>query len=519
MSGQNDHSDLAIAQQRIAQLERDLAQIERTVGIGYWRWQLGDPKPTWSRGMRAIAKQDDVPNNPDWLRQQLDPSDQAMVASTIAKAFASGEPFFYRVRDRGQTGAIRYYDTYGDCEVDPTGRVTAIVGVVQDVTSRVESKAALVASEAQFRHLAEEASDVISRHAADGTCLYISPSCERVMGFKAEELIGQRTIMHVNPQDVDLVSSIVDGIQRSDTTALATYRFQRGDGQTVWLESAGRRVAPEESDSAGEFVVVTRDVTARKRVERELEEARERAETANQTKSRFLANMSHELRTPLNAIIGFSDILLQELFGPIGQPRYQEYAQLIHESGQLLLELISDILDMSKIEAGKYELHYEECDARELVEAVTRLIQGRAEDAGVMLGIALPEEPITLRADKRAVKQVIINLLSNAIKFTPGGGQVTVNVKRHDNFVIIAVTDTGIGIAPEDLPRLGHAFEQAKADSDLAKVGTGLGLALVRSLSQLHGGSMRIESALGIGTTVTVTLPLSREAVGRPAVA
>ena len=241
----------------------------------------------------------------------------------------------------------------------------------------------------------------------------------------------------------------------------------------------------------------------------ELRVAYERAEAASRTQSRFLASMSHELRTPLNAIIGFSDVLKQELYGPLGAVRYLEYAQLINESGQLLLDLISDILDMSKIEAGRYTLHVEEVDAAGLIGASVRLVQSRIQNHDVALHMTIEREPLLFKADKRAVKQVLLNLLSNAMKFTPAGGAVTIAAKADHARLRISVADTGIGIPEDALPRLGRPFEQVNADQNLSRSGTGLGLALVRSLAGLHGGEMKIESKIGAGTTVTVSFPLS----------
>ncbi len=256
------------------------------------------------------------------------------------------------------------------------------------------------------------------------------------------------------------------------------------------------------------LISVSRDVTERVTRELEIKAAQERAESANKAKSRFLANMSHELRTPLNAVIGFTDLMRQRTFGPLGNERYEEYATLIYDSGQLLLDLISDMLDMAKIEAGKLELNFERVDLNGTVEDCVRLLRDRAEDNGLELTCSLHEEPVFLVADKRAVKQVLLNLLTNAIKFTPAGGHVGVSVRYGDGLATITVRDTGIGIPASDLPRLGNPFEQVNGDPMLAKTGSGLGLALVRSLMEKHGGALNIASEEGVGTTVRVTFPL-----------
>jgi len=254
------------------------------------------------------------------------------------------------------------------------------------------------------------------------------------------------------------------------------------------------------------LTAVLRDATLERAREAGLEQAAADAEALNAGKSRFLANMSHELRTPLNAIIGFSDIMRSRMFGPISD-RYAEYAGLVHESGGHLLDLINDVLDMSKIEAQRFELSREEFDARDAISAALRLTRVQADTAGVNLRGTLPATPLEVDADRRAIKQIVLNLVSNALKFTNKGGQVIVSARAQGADLEIIVADTGVGIATEDLARLGRPFEQA-GGSEQKALGTGLGLSLVRAFAELHGGSMTIESALGEGTAVTVRMPV-----------
>jgi two-component system, cell cycle sensor histidine kinase DivJ len=256
------------------------------------------------------------------------------------------------------------------------------------------------------------------------------------------------------------------------------------------------------------LVGAIRDATADHAREAALGDARADAEALNVGKSRFLANMSHELRTPLNAIMGFSDMMRQRIFGPL-PGKYIEYADLIHDAGAHLLDLINDVLDMSKIEASKYELALEDFDAREPVQAALRLLRVQADDAGVQLRGVLPAEALEARADRRALKQIVLNLVSNALKFTPRGGLVTVSLAKVGGGALeLSVADTGMGIAEPDLARLGRPYEQA-GDVRQQAQGTGLGLSLVRAFAELHGGEMAIESRLGEGTAVTVRLPLA----------
>ncbi|MFY9958566.1 PAS domain-containing sensor histidine kinase [Bradyrhizobium sp.] len=231
-----------------------------------------------------------------------------------------------------------------------------------------------------------------------------------------------------------------------------------------------------------------------------------RAEEANQTKSKFLANMSHELRTPLNAIIGFSEIMESGMFGQLGSEKYQEYCHDILTSGHYLLEVINDILDMSKIEAGRMKLDMEPLDISKTLAESLRVVAGRAHDKHLVIDANI-EQAISVVADRRAAKQILVNLLSNAVKFTPDGGKVIVRTRLLDDNIVLMIADTGIGIAPHSLARLGRPFEQVESQLTKTYHGSGLGLAIARSLTHLHGGSMRLRSKLGTGTVVYVSLP------------
>ncbi len=231
-----------------------------------------------------------------------------------------------------------------------------------------------------------------------------------------------------------------------------------------------------------------------------------RAEAASQSKSEFLANVSHELRTPLNAIIGFSEMMRQQLFGPVGHKKYADYANDIHDSGRYLLEVINDILDMSKIEAGRMTMVPEILVLGDLFEECVKVVMPDAASRGVEIGQA-GNRYIEVQGDRRALKQVIINLLSNAIKFTPSGGKITLRAYRYRGTVRIAIADTGIGISKHDIARLGKPFEQLENQLTKGHKGTGLGLAISRSIIEMHGGKLDIKSKIGDGTTVTCILP------------
>jgi cell cycle sensor histidine kinase DivJ len=297
----------------------------------------------------------------------------------------------------------------------------------------------------------------------------------------------------------------------------AEARLTHGEKEYVWTEI---RCRPTQSVKGGpaEIVAVTRDISERKAQEQALIEARDQAMSASRAKSAFLANMSHELRTPLNAIIGFSELMTREIFGGLGDARYQEYSKLIHDSGGHLLELINGVLDMSKIEAGKFELYQEPFDLDEVSASALRFVKLAAERGGVSIVCNVAAEASHIYADKRAITQILVNLLSNGVKFTPRGGQVALEARVNEKKgVEILVRDTGIGIAQSDIEKLGNPFEQAETATTRTKEGTGLGLALVKSFAAMHGGQVKVESILGIGTTVKVSLPLAMlDAQGYP---
>jgi signal transduction histidine kinase len=250
----------------------------------------------------------------------------------------------------------------------------------------------------------------------------------------------------------------------------------------------------------------------------DLTTALEAAEAASKSKSAFLASMSHELRTPLNAVLGFSETMLVETFGPLGSPRYKEYLGHIHDSGAHLLSLINDVLDLSRLDAAQTELKEEVFDPAELIAESLCMVTGQAQQARIALSTDIAHALPRLKADKRRIKQIVINLLSNSLKFTLPGGQVQVSARLTDAGLALAVADSGIGIAREDIPKALERFGQVDSRLERKYEGTGLGLPLSKQLAELHGGELVLESAVGAGTTVTVTLPRDRLAAHPAAV-
>jgi signal transduction histidine kinase len=270
-----------------------------------------------------------------------------------------------------------------------------------------------------------------------------------------------------------------------------------------------RRAMPD-----GAIVSVYSDITDLKESERKLIQARSQAEMANHAKSEFLANMSHELRTPLNAIIGFSEIIAHELFGPLDNEKYLDYMKDIHQSSLHLLSIINDVLDMSKIEAGKLELSKEPLNIRHLVGEVVRMMRERADSRGIELVTKLAEGEAEIWADERAIKQIFLNLLSNAIKFSRDGGEVCIRVvSEKPGLVVVEFEDHGIGMNEEELERALQPFGQAKPSTTRNYGGTGLGLPITKGLIEAHGGKLAIESRAGQGTIARISLPTERKPV------
>jgi cell cycle sensor histidine kinase DivJ len=341
---------------------------------------------------------------------------------------------------------------------------------------------------------------MITRHTASGAVLYASPAVEEMLGLRARELEGMSPAMFVHIQDLKAVEQAFLSAAHGGSEAVA-YRVRRRDGTYLPVEM---RV----QGANGEAVAVTREMSTAKAEILELARALDKAEEVSRAKSRFLASVTHELRTPLNAIIGFSDVMRHELMGPIGTPKYREYAELIRTSGSHLVDLISDLLDMSKIEAGKFTIERKLIELKPVADECLAMVKVAADEAGVEL-VCDVAPGLSLMADRRALKQCLINLLSNAIKFTLTEGKVTLKARKVGTDMMLSVSDTGVGIPEKDLLRIGKPFEQVEGEMQRTHKGTGLGLSLVKALAEMHGGAMMIESALGDGTTVTLKLPLA----------
>jgi PAS domain S-box-containing protein len=366
----------------------------------------------------------------------------------------------------------------------------------------------LALSEQRFRDFAKVASDWFWEADAENRLTYLSGRA--AAGDNDTGAAIGKTLIEIargDPADESWRRHLEDISARRPFRDFA-YRYARADGTEHFWSLSGTPIY----DPAGRFLGYRgtgAEVTREVRAQRSLEQAKDQAEMASRAKSEFLANMSHELRTPLNAILGFAEIIRDRLLGPIAD-RYAEYAHDIHGSGTHLLGIINDILDLSKVEAGRLELIEEIVDIQSIVKGVTLLLRERVANAGLTLKVELPDTLLLIRADERKLKQVLMNLLANAVKFTPAGGMITVWASIDAQGLIMEVRDTGIGIAPEDVDRALSPFGQVDSRLSRRYEGTGLGLPLARALAELHGGTLTLQSAPGQGTTVRIALPADR---------
>src|SRR5260221_11479442 len=350
---------------------------------------------------------------------------------------------------------------------------------------------------------------------------FVNAAFCRITGYGMAECLRRNfRFLQVRDSDPTVIERLRRAIEQKRPIQV-TLRNYRKDGKTFWNDL---HISPviEVDGSVRQFVGIINDVTARMRTEESLREAKNQAELANRSKTEFLANSSHDLRTPLSAILGFSEVMNLGLFGSLGAAEYGGYVSDIHDSGQLLLSLINDLLDLSKIEAGRYTLTLERCGMEGLVDSATRLVRDRATIGRLKLKSRIAAGTPDLWVDRRAALQIFSNLLTNAVKFTPKGGKVTINVAPlpvlagQPAYIAITVTDTGIGIDKADLPKVLSAFGQVDNAMSRQQQGTGLGLPIVKALVELHGGKLEIDSELGQGTSVTVTLPDVADAVVQP---
>ena len=411
------------------------------------------------------------------------------------------------------TGETLFFMNNGTPFFDQRGEFAGYRGTSSNVTERVLAEQNLRVSEARYSGILEIAPDAIITADEFGIIQMFNQRAQDIFGLNEDETLGQSIEMLMPARfRNDHARNIAEF---GNSGVLSRRMSERGgifglckDGSEFPAEASVSRL---ETDHGVFFNVILRDVTDRKRIENELIEAKLLAEVASGAKSEFLAGMSHELRTPMNAILGFSEVMASESFGPLGSERYKEYANDIHASGALLLDLINDVLDLSKIEAGALELAADVVDLNATLRSALRLVNERAERKLVRIDTRLdPSEP-TLRGDERALKQIALNLLSNSVKFTAEGGVVTlVTESQSDGGILLIVADTGIGIALTDIPKVLEPFGQIESARTRGHEGTGLGLSIAKRLTEMLDATFELESEPGVGTTIRLRFPPER---------
>jgi len=420
--------------------------------------------------------------------------------------------FTYVYQD--ENGKKLYLETSGKPFFADDGTFLGYRGVGSDISKLVEHQKEIERSEQRFKDFAEVASDWFWETDADLRYTFLSAHAESLNGAAPERVYGKRREELVSPEDIaqnpEEWNQHLRHLENREPFKDFEYRYQRPDGLNTYIRVSGKPIYDEDGQFTGYRGIGT-NVTKEHENREALRRAKEDAETANKTKSDFLASMSHELRTPLNAIIGYSDAMRSEVFGPLGNERYRDYPIHIYDSGTHLLELINDVLDVSKIEAGKLDLHDEVIPVEGIATSVLRLVRERAESGKIKLANELPNVLPRLRADPLRVKQMLLNLLSNAVKFTPEGGCVTLGCQINGNGeFVLSVTDTGIGMGPEEQKKALSQFGQVDSDLSRKFQGTGLGLPLTIGLIELHGGYFDIRSAPGKGTMTALCFPSDR---------
>ena len=520
------------AQKAHAETERRFRLAVEAARCGIWEWDLTSDQMFMSEVTGAILGWGGggVAGGTEILAR-IAPEHRERVRQTLDSARSYGAfDVSFRVPDRD--GRSAWIDARGQAVGEPDAAgFRRIIGVMMDVTEERLNQARAQAAEARLRDAIDSVSEAFVLWDRTGRLLMCNKSYRAFFSLEARLLkpgAPRETVNrfvrlaikaeHAGPEGLAGVreAEMHDGrwLQISERrTAEGGLVMTAADITAIKLQDEARRLNEEKLSEAVDSLRSSEAQLAE--LARKYEAEKIRAEGANKAKSEFLANMSHELRTPLNAINGFSEIMHGEMFGPLGDKRYKEYAQDILSSGQHLLALINDILDMSKIEAGKMNLKFEPIAIEEVIEDAVRLVRNRAESSGLTIDIELPPLP-EIEADYRALKQVALNLLSNALKFTPHGGRVTVSAEMlaGGERVRISVRDTGIGISPEDLKRLAQPFEQIESQHSKTQQGTGLGLALTKSLVEMHEGVLEMQSQPGEGTVVSFTLPLHHAGLG-----
>jgi PAS domain S-box-containing protein len=471
---------------------------------------------------------DELLKGPITCMDVIHPDDRAMVDAATAAAMAERRPCVVDYRIVHRDGSIRWLQDKSQVVFDEPGQPVFVDGVVFDVTDRKAAEAAIAAaheelaeSEGRLRSLIGNISGAVYRCLcdADWTPLFISDPFADIYGYPPLEFTdGTRKFADlIHPKDQERITKLLDTALANQASCASEYRVLHRDGSVRWVYEQCR--ATYDADGRPLYLDgAIFDITSRKAAEVELRIAKEDAEIANHAKSEFLAVMSHELRTPLNAVIGFSDIVLGETFGPIANERYRDYVGDIRASGAHLLELINDILDLSKAEAGQIQLTEEAVEVEPMIAACVAMLSPRAQQAGVVIQAEVASDLPDLHGDERKLRQALLNLMSNGVKFTPPEGYVRVRARMVGDSLQIEVADNGIGIAATDIPKALSPFGQIDSALSRRHAGTGLGLPLTKRLIEAHEATFVFTSEIGVGTTATIEFPARRLLRNAPAV-
>lgn len=512
--------EIAIQETRNEESDRILGLVMRGARAGYWEWYQEPGDLFLSEGaadLVGIASSGRVAL--EELLDRVPVESRSYVKEGFSKARSIG---WVHLTFIAQTSPLRWIEMRGSISTDPVTGTTVFGGIMMDATERKQAEDRVKTAERRLRNAIEGFNGPFALWDTRKRLLYWNRAFAIDFGL----------------QDTLRPGMSHDTVVIARAGAVASERQSEEDARTTMIALRNGRWLKmvERGTPDGGLITVGIDVSENVRNEEELKkqkeklrrtaldlersegrsselsrkysEEKEKAERAALAKSAFLANMSHELRTPLNAVIGFSEIMTNELAGPLGDPSYKEYAKDILMSGQHLLDMINDILDMAKIEAGKMTISPQPIDPVDPVDAAMRMIRRKAEEKAIDLVLEAEDNLPDIDADHRAIRQMMLNLLSNAIKFTDPAGRITVRVEQRGTDIYFGVTDTGIGIPPEDLPRLAQPFEQVAESKDRNHQGTGLGLALTKSFAEMHGGRMLLSSIYGEGTTVAFVLPI-----------
>ncbi len=452
------------------------------------------------------------------LFDMLHPQDQGDQRKNFTQMI-EGKKSSYRsfTRLRTSDGTFRSVELALSMIRHDENRNLRVVGTITDVEERRRAEKALADAEKKYRTIVENAAGGIYQVTPEGQFLSANPAMARLLGYGTPEIL-LREVRNVYEQiytDRKSCREFLKTLDREDGMHSHEAELKRKDGARIWVNENVRAVRDEES-SILYYEGSMEEITQRKQAEIGLREAKVQSDLANRAKSEFLANMSHELRTPLNSIIGFSEIIKNEVFGPVGQRAYWEYAKDIHESGNRLLKTINEILDVSRIEVGERHLNEGIIDIKATVESSLKLLYSKIQANNMVVSNELGDIPRVI-GEELAIKQIFTNLFSNAIKFTPSGGRITIASEMdRTGHMRISITDTGIGLEESEIEKALSPFGQVDGAHRRTGSGTGLGLTLVDSLLKLHGGRLELFSQKGLGTTATIILPAKRIAVHGP---